>query len=429
MNKVLAIILGGGRGTRLYPLTKLRAKPAVPIAGKYRLIDLPVSNCINSGIEKIYVLTQFNSASLNRHIVQTYQFSLFSAGFVEILAAQQTPEHSDWFQGTADAVRHYLPTLCEQKVDEFLVLSGDHLYRMDFGPFLEYHRRHNADVTISAIPVTEERASEFGILRVNQAGDVIEFREKPKRPALLDMHSTDAVPGVKQNGSKSYPYIASMGIYVFKRDALIGLLKSDQRYADFSKEMIPSAVNKLNIKAYLFHGYWEDIGTIESFYNANMKLINQPHPVFDFYDTTSPIYTRPRFLPPSVINTCSIKNSMICDGCTIDEAVINRSIIGIRSRIAKNVTIETSLIMGADFLQSMDEQREDLKNGLPCIGIGENSIIRRAIIDKNARIGRNVKIINKKNLCDLANEADGYWISNGIVIIGKSTIIPDNKII
>ncbi len=429
MRRVVAVILGGGRGTRLYPLTKLRAKPAVPIAGKYRLIDIPVSNCINSGLQKIYVLTQFNSASLNRHINNTYHFSLLTPGFVEILAAQQTPEHSDWFQGTADAVRQYLGTLCEQNADDFLILSGDHLYRMDYRPFLEYHRSQKADITISAIPVAGERTEDLGILRLDSSGNVIEFREKPKQENTSDMKCGGIISGYDTSIHPDKPFIASMGIYLFKKDILVRLLTSEPFYTDFSKEMIPAAVGTYKIKAYIFQGYWEDIGTIESFYNANLQLVVSSHPLFNFYDTEAPIYTRPRFLPPTILNQATIQESMLCDGCVIGQAFIKNSIIGIRSRISDHVTIEKSLIMGADYVQTQNEREADIKNGIPPIGIGSNTVIQKAIIDKNARIGCHVKIVNKNNLTQAADEKRGYWISGGIVIISKGAIIPDHTII
>ncbi len=429
MLKVLAIILGGGRGTRLYPLTKLRAKPAVPLAGKYRLIDIPVSNCINSGIQKIYVLTQFNSASLNRHIAQTYHFSPLSEGFVEILAAQQTPENSDWFQGTADAVRQYVTTFIEHKVDEFLLLSGDHLYHMDYRPFIQYHRQSGADLTISVLPVSQANASEFGILRINREGDVEEFREKPRGAQLLEMQTQPGIPGLDEEILSSKPYIASMGIYVFKKEALIRLLKEKAHFTDFSKEMIPSAVKDLRIKAYLFKDYWEDIGTIEAFYNANMQLLSQPVPTFDFYDVNHPVYTRPRFLPPSLISDSHIVESMVCDGCTVTGARIKHSIIGIRSRIDKGTLLEDCLIMGADYYQSRDEIAQNREQALPPIGIGPDTVIKRAIVDKNARIGKSVTILNRERIQEASREKEGIWISKGIVIIMKGAIVRDGTAI
>ncbi len=429
MQRVLAIILGGGRGTRLYPLTKLRAKPAVPLAGKYRLIDIPVSNCINSGVRSIYVLTQFNSASLNRHIAKTYYFSPLSEGFVEILAAQQTPEHSNWFQGTADAVRQYMPTFREHKVDEYLVLSGDHLYSMDYQPFLAYHRESGADLTISVVPVAAEQTPNFGVLRVDSDGNVVEFREKPKVHDLDGMATPPHAPGLGGEIPESRPYLASMGIYLFRKEALIALLQDKNRFADFSKEIIPSAINELRIKAALFSGYWEDIGTIESFYHANMQLLSQPLPTFDFFSNAFPIYTRPRFLPPSVLAQSTVVQSMICDGCCIADAEIRHSIIGIRSRIGAGACVEDALVMGADYYQTEAERNCDAAQGIPPIGIGENSLIRRAIIDKNARIGANVRILNTAQISEAQREREGIWISNGIVIIMKNAVIQDGSVV
>jgi glucose-1-phosphate adenylyltransferase len=429
MRNVVALILGGGRGTRLYPLTKLRAKPAVPLAGKYRLIDIPISNCINSGIQKIYVLTQFNSASLNRHISGTYQFSPFGEGFVEILAAQQTPEHSNWFQGTADAVRQYLPTLKSQKIDEILVLSGDHLYRMDYRPFLQHHQYTNADATLSVIPVSAEAAPNFGIVKIDTAGRVIEFREKPTGKALQGMRA-DAKSIVLDNEIIARaPYFASMGIYVFKREALFEMLMRNPEQTDFSKEIIPVSLQDFNVQAYSFKDYWEDIGTVEAFYQANMGLVKEPFPAFSFFDAKSPIYSRPRFLPPTKILDSHVEESMISEGCIIKNAEIRHSIIGIRTRLEANTTIEHTLVMGADFYQSPEEREADQAAGIPPVGIGANSHIRNAIIDKNARIGNNVKIINRKKTLDAAFEHLGYWISSGIVIIIKDANIPNGTVI
>jgi glucose-1-phosphate adenylyltransferase len=299
VKKVLSIILGGGAGTRLYPLTKLRAKPAVPVAGKYRLIDIPVSNCINSEIFKIYVLTQFNSASLNRHIARTYNFTGFSEGFVEVLAAQQTPENPNWFQGTADAVRQYLWLLEEWDAEEYLILSGDHLYRMDYRLFIQRHRETGADITLSVIPIDDRRASDFGLMKIDDSGRVIDFSEKPKGDALANMRVDTTILGLTKEQAELQPYIASMGIYVFKKDVLIKLLKESLESTDFGKEIIPDAAKDYNVQAYLFDDYWEDIGTIEAFYDANLALTQQPQPPFSFYDEDAPIYTRPRYLPPT----------------------------------------------------------------------------------------------------------------------------------
>ncbi len=429
MRDVLAIILGGGRGTRLYPLTKRRAKPAVPLAGKYRLIDIPVSNCINSDIDKIYVLTQFNSASLNRHIVNTYRFSPFTGGFVDVLAAQQTPENPDWFQGTADAVRQYLWLMESWKAKDYLILSGDHLYRMDYRPFVQVHRETDADVTLSVLPIDESRASSFGLIKIDDKGKVIQFTEKPKGDPLRSMQVDTRVLGLDDDAAKQSPYIASMGIYVFKREALVEMLKNAE-HQDFGKEVIPSAIdNNYNLQAYLYNGYWEDIGTIEAFYNANLALVKQPQPPFSFYDTEMPIYTRARFLPPNKILNSHIEESMICDGCIIKNSEIRNSIIGIRSRIEANTVIEGTLVMGADYYESAEERDAKQQNGIPPVGIGANSHIRNAIVDKNARIGRNVKLLNKDHIQEAEREDVGYWITNGIVTVIKDAVIPDNTIL
>ncbi|NET01028.1 MAG: glucose-1-phosphate adenylyltransferase [Sphaerospermopsis sp. SIO1G2] len=429
MKKVLAIILGGGAGTRLYPLTKLRAKPAVPVAGKYRLIDIPVSNCINSEIYKIYVLTQFNSASLNRHIARAYNFGGFNEGFVEVLAAQQTPENPNWFQGTADAVRQYIWLLEDWDADEFLILSGDHLYRMDYRQFIERHRETNADITLSVIPIDDRRASDFGLMKIDKSGRVIDFSEKPKGDALQQMQVDTTVLGLTPEQAKQQPYIASMGIYVFKKEALINLLKESSEKTDFGKEIIPDAAKDYNVQAYLFDDYWEDIGTIEAFYNANLALTRQPMPPFSFYDEEAPIYTRPRYLPPSKILNCNVTESIIGEGCIIKDCRIQHSVIGVRSRIETGATIEESLIMGSDFYQPYVERQNTLEQGDIPIGIGQDTIIRRAIIDKNAHIGRDVKIINKDNVQEAEREKQGFYIRSGIVVVLKNAVIPDGTII
>ncbi|MFS8867667.1 glucose-1-phosphate adenylyltransferase [Synechococcus sp. H65.1] len=428
MRDVLAIILGGGRGTRLYPLTKRRAKPAVPLAGKYRLIDVPVSNCINSDIDKIYVLTQFNSASLNRHIINTYRMSPFTGGFVDILAAQQTPDNPDWFQGTADAVRQYLWLMDSWKPRDFLILSGDHLYRMDYRPFIQYHRQTGADVTLAVLPCEEKVASSFGLLKIDAEGRVIDFKEKPQGELLEACRVDTQVLGLDPEEAKAKPYIASMGIYVFRREALIEMLQVKD-HTDFGKEVLPSAIGKYHLQAYPFKGYWEDIGTIEAFYRANLALVQHPNPPFSFFDSEMPIYTRPRFLPPNKILDSHIVNSMIADGCIIENAQIRNSIIGIRSRIEANTVIENTLVMGADYYESAEERRAKLEAGIPPVGIGANSHIANAIVDKNARIGRNVRIINKDHVSEAQREEEGIWISNGIVTIIKDSVIPDNTII
>ncbi len=429
MKKVLAIILGGGAGTRLYPLTKMRAKPAVPVAGKYRLIDIPVSNCINSEIFKIYVLTQFNSASLNRHIARTYNFTGFSEGFVEVLAAQQTPENPNWFQGTADAVRQYLWLLNEWDAEEYLILSGDHLYRMDYRQFIQRHRETGADITLSVIPIDKSRASDFGLMKIDQSGRVIDFSEKPKGDELERMQVDTSVLGLSPEQAKLQPYIASMGIYVFKKDVLIKLLKESLESTDFGKEIIPDASKDYNVQAYLFDDYWEDIGTIEAFYHANLALTKQPLPPFSFYDEESPIYTRARYLPPSKLLSCHVTESIVGEGCILKDCRIQHSVLGVRSRIEAGCVIEESLLMGADFYQPFVERQCTLEKGDIPVGIGKDTLIRRAIIDKNAQIGHDVKIINKDNVQEAERESQGFYIRSGIVVVLKGAVIPDGTII
>ncbi len=430
MKRVLSIILGGGAGTRLYPLTKLRAKPAVPLAGKYRLIDIPVSNCINSDIYKIYVLTQFNSASLNRHISRTYNnFSNFDDGFVEILAAQQTPENPNWFQGTADAVRQYLWLFQEFDVDEYLILSGDHLYRMDYSQFVNRHRETNADITISVIPMDEKRASDFGLMKIDQDGRVVDFSEKPKGDALKQMRVDTTVLGLNAVEAKQSPYIASMGIYVFKKDVLFDVLRRLPEQTDFGKEIIPTASKDHNVQAFLFKGYWEDIGTIEAFYDANLALTQQPHPPFSFYDEKYPIYTRGRFLPPSKLLNAQITESMIGEGCILKDCQIHHSVLGIRTRVESGCVIQDTLIMGADYYQPLAERQTECSNGKVHVGIGPNTTIRRAIVDKNACIGCDVQIINKDRVEEAEREDLGFYIRNGIIVIFKNATIPDGTVI
>ena len=429
MKRVLAIILGGGAGTRLYPLTKLRAKPAVPLAGKYRLIDIPVSNCINSEIFKIYVLTQFNSASLNRHIARAYTFGGFMEGFVEVLAAQQTPENPNWFQGTADAVRQYIWLLEEWEVDEFLILSGDHLYRMDYRLFVQRHRDTQADITLSVVPMDEKRASDFGLMKIDNSGRVVDFSEKPKGEALRQMQVDTTALGLTANKARQYPYIASMGIYVFKKQVLIDLLQKSLEQTDFGKEIIPAAASNYNVQAYLFDDYWEDIGTIQAFYEANLALTQQPKPPFSFYDEKAPIYTRSRYLPPTKLLDTQVTESMIGEGCILKDCRIHHSVLGVRSRVETGCIIEDSLVMGSDFYEPFAERQSNCESGQIPMGIGANTTIRRAIIDKNARIGCNVKIINKDRIEEAERESQGFYIRNGIIVVFKNAVIPDETVI
>jgi len=429
VKRVLAIILGGGAGTRLYPLTKLRAKPAVPLAAKYRLIDIPISNCINSEIQRIYVLTQFNSASLNRHITRTYGMAGFSQGFVEVLAAQQTLESPSWFEGTADAVRKYLWLFEEWDVDQYLILSGDHLYRMNYADFIQRHRETKADITLSVVPVDESRASDFGLMKIDNNGLVMSFSEKPKGDALKAMQVNTTVLGLPVEKAKEFPYIASMGIYVFERQVLLDLLKAAPDQTDFGKEILPSSTKDYNVHAYLFKDYWEDIGTIEAFYNANLALTCQPGPPFSFYDERAPIYTRPRYLPPTKLLDCNVIESMVGEGCILRECTVKRSVIGIRSRIETGCLIDNALLMGSDYYESPSERLQTLESGKVPLGIGANTTIRRAIVDKNARIGRNVQIVNKDRVEEANREKLGFVIRSGIVVVIKNATIPDGTVI
>jgi glucose-1-phosphate adenylyltransferase len=431
MKRVMAIILGGGAGTRLYPLTKLRAKPAVPLGAKYRLIDIPISNCINSEIQRIYVLTQFNSASLNRHIARTYATAGagFSQGFVEVLAAQQTPDSPSWFEGTADAVRKYRWLFADWDVDEYLILSGDHLYRMNYAEFVRHHRETQADITLSVIPVDERRASEFGLMKIDDHGRVVSFSEKPKGDALQAMAVDTTVMGLPKEKAKEQPFIASMGIYVFKKKVLLDLLNDQPERTDFGKEIIPDAARQYDLRAYLFKDYWEDIGTIESFYEANLALTEQPVPQFSFYDEKAPIYTRSRYLPPTKLLDSRVIESMVGEGCILKECTVERSVIGIRSRIETNCLIDNALLMGADYYESPAERQNALDSGKVPLGVGANSVIRRAIIDKNARIGRNVQIVNQDQVQEATREELGFVIRGGIVVVIKNATIPDGMVI
>src|SRR5215204_3143504 len=423
-DNVVAVILGGGAGSRLFPLTRERSKPAVPLGGKYRLIDVPVSNCINSNVTQIFVLTQYNSASLNRHISQTYRFSSFSSGFVEILAAEQRKDSPDWFQGTADAVRQILPHLRDWRVKTLLILSGDHLYRMDYRQFLERHYSTNADVTISVIPSKPADAEGFGLLKTDSDGKIIEFREKPRGEALEAMRVDTTSFGLSEEESGQRPFLASMGIYVFDYQRLIELLQADETAVDFGGELLPSAIDKYNVQAHVFDGYWEDIGTIRAFYEANLDLAS-PLPKFNFFDTDAPIYTRSRYLPPSKIHDCDIDNSMVSEGCILNGVHARSSIIGLRSRIDGGVRIESSIVMGSDLYESIEEIKANIEAGLPHVGIGMNTAIRRAIVDKNVRIGKNVKLLNIQNVDNYDDPNGSFFIREGIIIVPKSAVVAD----
>lgn len=417
MRDVMAVILGGGRGTRLYPLTKLRAKPAVPLGGKYRLIDIPLSNCLNSGIRQVYVLTQFLSASLHRHIYQTYKFDIFSGGFVRVLAAEETRSGMDWYQGTADAVRKRLPHFAHARVEDILILSGDHLYRMDYAEFIELHREKRANVTIAVQPVALTDAPRFGILKADEDGRIISFHEKP-RPDELD--GLECVPGSDQ------PCLASMGIYLFRADVLRQVLEESDA-EDFGKQIIPAAIERLRVYAFPFDDYWEDIGTIRAFYEANLAL-TLPDPPFDFYDPRHPIYTRPRFLPPSVVAGCDLEQSVLAEGCLIRDSAIRESVIGLRSVIGPDVRVVRTVMMGADFYEVSERKAENRRRDRPDVGIGRGSSIEGAIVDKNARIGEGVTIRARDPDAEMV-ETESYVIQGGIVVIPKNAVIPDGTVI
>lgn len=417
MRDVLAVILGGGRGTRLYPLTKLRAKPAVPIGGRYRLIDIPISNCLNSGVNKIYVLTQFMSASLHRHIFQTYKFDLFSGGFVHVLAAEETPGGMDWYQGTADAVRKQIPRFVTPRVEDALILSGDHLYRMDYAEFIELHREKRADVTVAAQPVALADAPRYGILKTDEDGRVISFHEKPQRDDLVEL---ECIPGSDR------PCLASMGIYAFRSDILREVLEESDA-EDFGRQIIPAAIGSRRVYAYLFDGHWEDIGTVGAFYEANLSL-TLPDPPFDFYDLRHPIYTRPRFLPSSRADGCHLERTLLAEGCVIQESHIRESVIGLRSVIGPGVRIARTVVMGADFYERAEQKIENRRLGRPDVGIGAGSVIEGAIIDKNARVGEGVTIRPHPPDEEMV-EAENYVIRDGVVVIPKNASILDGTII
>jgi len=428
MPRVVSLILGGGRGTRLFPLTKSRSKPAVPIAGKYRLIDIPVSNCIHSGLHRIFVLTQFNSVSLHRHIYNTYKFDPFTGGFVEILAAQQTMQHESWYQGTADAVRRNIPYFTEKNYDMVLILSGDQLYRMNFQDMIRTHVENKAVVTIAALPVAEAEARSCGIMRIQADGRVIDFEEKPKTQEKLNRVRTDPnwleKLGLHAHGR---PYLASMGIYLFNARALVELLESSDA-TDFGHELLPQTIINHRVQAFLFDGYWEDIGTVGAFHQANLDLTRED-PSFDFTFGEQPIFTRPRYLPCSRISGATVRNSLICDGCIIGRgSVIENSVIGVRSVIGDNSTIRDSYLMGGDFYEQANQLDENRRLGRPRVGIGAGTVVERAIIDKNARIGRNVKIVNETGIVD-SEEMPTHVIRDGVTVIPKLMIVRDGTLI
>lgn len=408
MNDVVTLILGGGRGARLFPLTRMRSKPAVPLGGKYRLIDIPISNCLHAGLKRIFVLTQFNSASLNRHVAQTYRLDVFSEGFVEVLAAEQTPESSDWFQGTADAVRQAARHFAGYDADHYLILAGDHLYRMDFCDLVESHIETRADITIAAQPVGADDATGMGILRFDQQGQIVGFEEKPNAERLAEIGSSIPRGSTAGGTSPDKPFVASMGIYVFSRDALFETL--EEPGIDFGKEVIPRALGTHRVHPYIFRGYWADLGTIAAFYDANIQLTRRGAP-FNFFHPRWPIYTHPRFLPGTRTYNCRIDASIVAEGCYLDACDIAESVVGIRTQVSPGARITRSVLLGADYYEEETTARH-----IP-LGVGRNVVLDRVIVDKNARIADGVRLVNERGI-DHA-DGDGYVIRNGIIIVPK----------
>jgi len=424
MANVVTIIMAGGQGSRLYPLTKVRSKPAVPIAGRFRLIDISISNCIHSGFRKIFVLTQFSSESLHRHIFTAYRFDNFHQDFITILSAQQTIENRNWYQGTADAVRQNLAFI-EDVGDLVLILSGDHLYRMDYGKFVDAHLQAGAEISIAVTPVETAQASEFGVMKVNQRGRITEFFEKPSRPADVERMRVPEEVLRKSGVPPERTHLASMGVYLFNGNVLKELLAhTDSK--DFGREVIPHAIHERKVYSHFFDGYWEDIGTIPSFFEAHLDLA-KPLPKFNFYDEQKPIFTHARYLPGSKLLASDVESAILCEGSIVNRSRVRESIIGIRSRIGDNCRIERAVVMGADFFESVEDFRRNREAGLPDVGIGRDSEVRNAIIDKNARIGCGVKLVNRNGAT--SESAENYIIVNGIIVVPKGAVIPDGTVI
>ena len=416
-NEVLAIILGGGQGSRLFPLTQHRSKPAVPIGGSYRLIDIPVSNCLHADIRRIFVLTQFNSASLNRHISQTYRMDPFSQGAVEILAAEQTPDNPNWFQGTADAVRQAARHLVRYDAEYYLILAGDHLYRMDYCELIDAHVERNADITIAAQPVTADDASAMGIFRFDRAGRIVAFEEKPQRERL-DEIGQSIPPGAMFTGhAPDKPFVASMGVYVFSRDVLLEAIEQEDA-ADFGRQIIPAALGRYRVNAHLFRGYWADVGTVASFYDANIML-TQPGAPFKLYDPGRPIYSHARYLPGARLVDCTARDAIVCEGCFVERSTIERSIVGIRTTIQAGSTVTRSVLLGADFYET--EETGPVQRDRPRLGIGRDVVLDRVIVDKNARIGDGARLVNEAGV--ERADGDGYVIRDGVIVVPKDGVI------
>jgi glucose-1-phosphate adenylyltransferase len=416
-NEVLSLILGGGRGTRLFPLTQHRSKPAVPIGGKYRLIDVPISNCLHADMRRIFVLTQFNSASLNRHIAQTYRMDVFSQGFVEILAAEQTPDNPNWFQGTADAVRQAARHFFRYDADYYLILAGDHLYRMDYCDLVEAHVDHRADITVAAQPVSPADATSMGILKFDRTGRITGFEEKPNATRLAEIGRSVPQGATFAAHSAEKPFIASMGIYVFSRDVLLETLESSST-TDFGREVIPAALGTHHVHSHLFRGYWADVGTVGSFYDANIQL-TYSGAAFTFYDPRRPIYTHPRFLPGSRVSDSELRDVIIAEGCYVDRCSIESSVVGIRTSVQPGAKIRRSVLLGADFYEADDEATARGDN--PRLGIGRDVVLDRVIVDKNARIGDCAQLVNEAKVQEA--DGDGYYIRSGVIVVPKDGVI------
>jgi glucose-1-phosphate adenylyltransferase len=413
MQDVLTLILGGGRGTRLYPLTHMRSKPAVPIGGKYRLIDIPISNCLHAGLKRIFILTQFNSASLNRHVAQTYRLDMFSDGFVEVLAAEQTPDNADWFQGTADAVRQGARHFAGYDAEYYLILAGDHIYRMDFCELLDAHIESQADITIAAQPVNASDATQMGILLYDALGHITGFEEKPNAERLGQMKSSAPRGGAVGGLTADKPFVASMGIYVFSREVLLETLQRPG--IDFGKEIIPAALGSLNVQSYLYRGHWADVGTIQAFYDANIQLTQRGAP-FSFFHPHRPIYTHQRFLPATRTFDCRIDTSIISEGCYLDTCEIRESVVGIRTHLGAGAKISRSVLLGADFYEDEDSNEEGVR-----VGVGRDVVLDRVIVDKNARIADGVRLVNESGAADA--DGDGWYIRDGIIVVPKGAVV------
>ena len=424
--RVISVVMGGGRGTRLQPLTKLRCKPAVPLAGKYRLVDIPISNCLNSGLNQIYLLTQFNTASLHRHIRESYAFDSFGGGFVDILSAEQTEAGENWYQGTSDAVRQNLRHFHAGEDDLFLIVSGDQLYHMDFRTIIEQHQRTGAEVTIAGKVVPESEAGKFGIMRVDDHLRITEFFEKPTSPEVVQsLRLSEKLRQYVRDPGAGEGCLASMGIYLFNKSVLFDALEQSSA-DDFGHEVIPSLLGRISLYVFVFDDYWEDIGTVRAFFEANLRLTD-PVPPYDFYDPDHVVYTHARFLPASKLNRCSIDRAVVADGCTMTDAVIRRSVIGLRSVVREGSTLENVVVMGGDFFETEADLARNRATGVPDIGIGRNCHISDAIIDKNARIGANVRL-SPRVKPDLF-EGDGVMVRDGVLVVLKEAIVPDNTII